>query len=174
MYITEKYWGNYIGDTDDSLNLTAYLSGKQKEEISLAEIFSDFGLNKLKDDFRQTDFPLAYTDPEGWEIPINYAIDLITDLAALLLECKVNGGIDLCELSGEDPEETAFLKLRITAASKEHDLIDRTLADFAADPLAFDLNEMCPEEDIKEMAALCEELRKELYCGQHDHEQPSY
>lgn len=81
---------------------------------------------------------------------------------------------NLCELSGEDPEETAFLKLRITAASKEHDLTDRTLADFAADPLAFDLNEMCPEEDIKEMAVLCEELRKELYCGQHDHEQPSY
>ena len=25
MYIENKYWNNYIGDTDDSLNLIAFL-----------------------------------------------------------------------------------------------------------------------------------------------------
>ncbi|MCM1236974.1 MAG: imm68 putative immunity domain-containing protein [Ruminococcus flavefaciens] len=39
MYI-EKYWGNYIGGTDDSLTLLEYLSGKQKNEIALSEIFA--------------------------------------------------------------------------------------------------------------------------------------
>lgn len=47
MYIAEKYWNNYIGDTDDSLTLVEYLAGKQKEQIPLNEIFSDFGLDKL-------------------------------------------------------------------------------------------------------------------------------
>lgn len=38
MFI-EKYWGNYIGGTDDSLTLLDYLIDKQKDEISLSEIF---------------------------------------------------------------------------------------------------------------------------------------
>ena len=36
MYIN-KYWGNYIGDTDDSLNLVAFLEDQKKEEIALRE-----------------------------------------------------------------------------------------------------------------------------------------
>ena len=51
MYIEGKYWNHYIGDTDDSLTLAAYLTDKGKREISLAEIFSDIGLDKLKGDF---------------------------------------------------------------------------------------------------------------------------
>ncbi len=163
MYISEKYWENYIGDTDDSLTLVEHLAGKQKEDIPLSEIFSDFGLDQLHGDFRNPDVPLVYTDSEGWETPIYYAIDLITDLAALLLECRVSGSIDLCELSGRDPEEIAVPQIRITATPEEHALMNQALKDFASDPLSYDLSDMCPEEDMKEMAALCEELRQELY-----------
>ena len=46
MYI-EKFWGNYIGGSDDSLNLLEYLADKDKAEISLAEIFADLGLDSL-------------------------------------------------------------------------------------------------------------------------------
>ena len=45
MYI-EKYWGNYIGGTDDSLTLLEYLADKQKAEIPLSEIFEDTGLTQ--------------------------------------------------------------------------------------------------------------------------------
>ena len=47
MYIN-KYWGNYIGDTDDSLNLVAFLEDQKKEEIPLREIFAKIGLDKQK------------------------------------------------------------------------------------------------------------------------------
>lgn len=47
MYI-EKYWGNYIGGTDDSLTLLEYLADKQKAEIPLSEIFEDTGLKKTQ------------------------------------------------------------------------------------------------------------------------------
>lgn len=161
MYITDKYWENYIGDTDDSLTLVEYLAQKHKEEIPLGEIFSDFGLDKLNGDLREPDIPLAFTDSKGWEISIGYAIDLITDLAALLLECKVSGGIDMHEL--DDEETSAPVIIRITATPEEHALINKTLIDFAATPLAYDLSEMVPEEDMMEMAAICEKLRKELY-----------
>ena len=61
MYIKDKYWNNYIGDTDDSLTLVEHLAGKQREEIPLGEIFSDFELDKLQGNFRQSKIPLDYT-----------------------------------------------------------------------------------------------------------------
>lgn len=164
MYI-EKYWGDYIGGTDDSLTLAEYLQEKQKEEISLAEIFSDTGLDKLHGNFREHEEPLVFQNSEGWEMEFYFAIDLITDLAALLLECKVNGSVHLCDLEGEDEgdlDDTA-VHICITATPEEHNLMNRTLKDFVAEPLAYDLSEMVPEEEMLEMAAVCEELRKELY-----------
>lgn len=99
MYIADKYWNHYIGDTDDSLTL---------------------------------------------------------------LECKVNGSVNLHELAGYDLQAQAP-NLRITAAPEEHKLIDEVLRDFASNPLEYDLSEMCEEEDMLEMAEVCEALRSELY-----------
>ena len=43
--------------------------------------------------------------------------------------------------------------------------MDRTLQDFATQPLRYDpyLSELVPEEDMRALAALCAELREELY-----------
>lgn len=157
MYI-EKYWNNYIGSTDDSLTLLEYLAGKQKEEIPLGEVISDIGLDKLQS-FKNTDCPLSALI-DGFEAEIHYAIDLLTDLAALMLECKVNGSVDLSELSGDEGSDCV---IRITATPEERALINKALMDFAAEPLSYDLCEMVPDEDMLEMAEICEELRKELY-----------
>lgn len=160
MYI-KKYWGNYIGDTDDSLTFVAYLAEKQKKEISLNEIFSDFGLDKLQGDFRKPDISLVFVDSQGWEKDISFAIDLITDIAALLLECKVNGYINLLEL--DEDIEADVPDVCITATPEEHKQIDKVFTDFIAAPLEYDLSEMMPKEDIIEMTIVCKELRKELY-----------
>ncbi len=161
MYI-KKYWENYIGDTDDSLTLVAYLAEKQKEEISLKEIFSDFGVDKLQGNFRKPDIPLVFVDSQGWEKDISFAIDLITDIAALLLECKVNGHVNLLELDeGIEIDTPAYVC--ITATPEEHKQINKVLTDFITAPLEYDLSEMMSEENITEMTAICEELRKELY-----------
>ena len=168
MYIADKYWNNYIGDSDDSLTLVEYLADKQKKEISLGEIFSDIGLDGLNGDFRQNDEPLTAvltnmeSDYDEPEVEFYYAIDIIMDLAALLLECKVNGSVNLCELSGEELD-TPTPDIHITATSEEHELINKALMDFVSEPLAYDLSEMCPEEDMLEMAEICGELRNELY-----------
>lgn len=169
MYIAEKYWGSFIGGSDDSLTLVEYLAGKQKGEVPLGEIFSDFGLDELHGEFQQPENPLIYEDSEGWEVPIYFAISLITDLAALLLECKVNGSVDLNRLffgeGEEDSLDTSVPVVTITATPEEHGQVNRALMDFAKDPFAYDLSEMETEEGMLEMAALCEELRKELYGG---------
>ena len=157
MYI-EKYWGNYIGGTDDSLTLVEYLENKRKTEISLSEIFADTGLDKLNGDFRRTEPELEYVDSEGREYPFYYAIDLVTDLAALMLECKVNGGVSLAQLSGNGEGSVVC----ILSTLEEKAVIHEALADFAENPLAYDLSEMVPDEDMREMARECEKLRGEL------------
>ena len=157
MYI-EKYWGKYIGGTDDSLTLLDYLSGKRKAEIPLSEIFADTGLDKQNWDFRRTVQWLEYTDQNGMPHEFYYAIDVVTDLAALMLECFVNGSVSLGELLDNDNAAA----VRITFTEKEKNAMGQALADFAQNPLAYDLHEMVPDEDMQEMAQDCENLRKEL------------
>ena len=60
MYI-DRYWKNYIGGTDDSLNLIAFLEDQHKEEIPLHEIFYKIGLDKQNWDFHQTVEYLEFT-----------------------------------------------------------------------------------------------------------------
>ena len=157
MYI-EKYWGNYIGGTDDSLNLLEYFTDKQKSELSLSEIFADIGLDKLDWDFHETDVELVYKSRDSFEYEFHYAIDVVTDLAAMMLECMLNGSISLRELLDDESE----LTVRITFTEEEKAAMNKALTDFVTDPMAYDLHEMVPDDTMLEMAMDCENLRKEL------------
>ena len=92
MYITGKYWNNYIGDSDDSLTLLEYLANKQEETITLEEVFSDLGLEALDGDFRHPEEPIttSINIPEaGIEdlyVDFYFAINIILDLAAMRME----------------------------------------------------------------------------------------
>ena len=159
MYI-DKYWGNYIGGSDDSLNLVAFLEDQKKEEISLSDIFSGIGLDRQNWDFRQTVEYLEFTHSDGVEMDFHFAIDVITDLAAILLECSVSGSVNLNDL---DEYHTPSRRIRVTAAAEEHDAMDKALADFVHAPLEYDISEMMGEDEITEMAYQVEMLRRELY-----------
>ena len=157
MYI-EKYWCNYLGGTDDSLTLVDYFYDKGRAELSLSEIFSDTGLDKLNWDFH-TSPDLEYTNSKGGYYEFHYAIDLVTDLAALILESKKSGGFNLKDLYDG---ESRNLFVKITTTPEEDQAINRALAEFFAAPLVYDLHEMVDEESMQEMAEDCESVRKEL------------
>ena len=159
MYI-KKYWGNFIGGSDDSLNLVAFLEDLKKEEIPLSEIFAKIGLDKQNWDFRQTVEYLEFTHSNGVEMDFHFAIDVVTDLAAILLECSVSGSVNLHDL---DEYNTPSRRIRITATPEEHDAMNKALADFVQDPLSYDISEMMGEDEITDMAYQVEMLRKELY-----------
>ena len=148
MYI-KKYWGNFIGGSDDSLNLVAFLEDQKKKEISLSEIFAKIGLDKQNWDFHQTVEYLEFTHSNGVEMDFHFAIDVVTDLAAILLECSVSGSVSLQDL---DEYNTPARRIRITATPGEHDAMNKALADFAHNPLEYDLSEMMDEGEIQEMA----------------------
>ncbi len=159
MYI-KKYWGNYIGGTDDSLNLIEFLKDQNQDEISLSEIFAKIGLDKQNWDFHQTVEYLVFTCSDGLEMDFHFAIDLVTDLAAILLECSVSGAVDLHDL---DEYITPSRLIRVTATPEEHAAMNSALSDFVREPLSYDLHELVPEEDMFAMAEDCENLRQELY-----------
>ena len=159
MYI-KKYWGNFIGGSDDSLNLVAFLEDQKQEEIPLSEIFAKIGLDKQNWDFRQTVEYLEFTHSDGVEMDFHFAIDVVTDLAAILLECSVSGSVNLQDL---DEYNTPARRIRITATPEEHDAMNKSLADFVHAPLEYDISEMMGEDEITDMAYQVEMLRKELY-----------
>ena len=159
MYI-KKYWGNFIGGSDDSLNLVAFLEDQKKEEIPLSEIFAKIGLDKQNWDFRQTEEYLEFTHSNGVEMDFHFAIDVVTNLAAILLECSVSGSVNLHDL---DEYNTPARRIRITATPEEHDAMNKALEDFVQDPLSYDISEMMGEDEITDMAYQVEMLRKELY-----------
>ncbi len=152
MYI-EKYWGDYIGGSDDSMTLMEYFAIKPTE-ITMGEIFSDIGLDGAED----LKSASLTAEIDGLEVEIQFAVSVIADLAALLLECKVNGSVDLNELWEELEGE-----LTLTATAEENDIIDSALKEFAEAPTEYDISEMMDEDELAEMAELIAELRQELY-----------
>ena len=158
MYIA-KYWGDFIGGSDDSLSLVEFLDGLNKEEITFKEIFTGIGLDRQNMDFRQTVDNLKFTNSIRLEIYFNYAIDIVTDLAAILLECKNNGNVNIGELYGNKDEQNRCI--RVVATEEEYTAIKVALEDFVKDPKSYDLYEMIGD-DIIEMAEIVKELRQEL------------
>ena len=158
MYIS-KYWGEFIGGSDDSLSLIEFLEGLNKEEITLKEIFIGIGLDRQNMDFRQTVDNLKFTNSIRLEIYFNYAIDIVTDLAAILLECKNNDHVNIGELYGNKDEQNRCI--RVVETEEEYTAIKVALEDFVKDPKSYDLYEMIGD-DIIEMAEIVKELRQEL------------
>ena len=158
MYIT-KYWGDFIGGSDDSLSLIEFLEGLNKEEITLKEICTGIGLDRQNMDFRQTVENLGFTNSIGLEIEFYFAIDIVTDLAAILLECRITGHLNLRELYNN--EDTQNRCIQVIATEEEYTAIKDALEDFVKNPKSYDLYEMIGD-DIIEMAEIVKELRKEL------------
>ena len=158
MYIS-KYWGEFIGGSDDSLSLIEFLEDLNKEEITLKEIFTGIGLDRQNMDFRQTVDNLGFTNSIGLEIEFYFAIDIVTDLAAILLGCRITGHLNLRELYNN--EDTQNRCIQVIATEKEYTAIKDALEDFVKNPKSYDLYEMIGD-DIIEMAEIVKELRQEL------------
>ena len=59
----------------------------------------------------------------GIYLDFTFAIDILTDLAAILLECKVNGSVDLHDL---EPYDTDSRKINIIATPDDYELLNKS------------------------------------------------
>ena len=160
IYIMDKYWDSYIGGSDDSMTLMDYLADKKNKNISLTEIFTELGFNQDDFDFRNPGKDITVTLKNGVNLEFHYAIQVICDLTAILLECKKNKSVNLQELSGGTLEKDKVV-IRLSSSEKEEKIIHDVLTDFCKNPMEYNLSEMCSKDDMKEMASLCEKLKNE-------------
>ena len=74
----------------------------------------------------------------------------------------IGGSDDSLNLQNLDEYNTPARRIRITATPEEHNALNKILADFARNPLEYDLSEMMGEDEITDMAQDVEALRKGL------------
>lgn len=157
MYI-EKYWENSVGGSDDTMTFMDYLEYKQKSELTISEILEETGLSELKGNYRQTDVPLQVEIEEGLEAEMHYAIDIVAVLAALILECKVNGYVNLQDLDSTKDE----FHIKLLATEDELNLFTEALKDYVDNSEEYDIVEMMTEDELHDVLAGCDSLRREL------------
>ncbi len=157
MYI-EKWWGNYMGGSDDSLTLLDYLEEKGKDTYTLSEILSDFNIHFTDvETFRGTP-RVYYVDSMRVECDIIYVISIMQDLSLFVLESYKIGEVSLSALKGYGNGKS----FKVTCDINELKLLVSVLTDFANNPLRYELSDMVPDEDMLEIADECREIVEEL------------
>lgn len=156
MYI-DKYWEQSVGGSDDAYTFMDYLEQKNKSELSVSEIFGELGLDAMDGDFRHSEEPMTF-EMDGIEAEIYYAIEVVTVIAALILECQKSGQVNLCEL--DDCRED--MELTITYTDDELDMIKAALKDYVENAKEYDIAEMMDEDELAEIIEGIDMLRNEL------------
>lgn len=157
MYIS-KWWYDFIGGTDDSLTLLAYIKSTEKIDYNFGELLKDFHINSSVIEFYRGSPNVFYISDDGVEHNIYYAINLIQDLSVIVLESYKNGNVKLSDLTNEDDEKV----FKIFCSKADLNLIINILIDFAKSPLSYKVAEMIDENDMLEIASQCAEIAEEL------------
>jgi hypothetical protein len=161
MYI-DKWWGRFIGGTDDALLLGDYLEARVDVPVSLREILESLhlweplagGLTGDADPYfiANTERPEPYFEPH-----FDLVADVVTDLAAIVLECMKNGGVELGDLFGSKAG-----RVEITVVPDSFRRLLDGLDAFIAAPAAFGINDFLSEKELAEFVTDCREIRDEL------------
>lgn len=160
MYI-DKWWGEYLGESEDSYTLIDYFNEGEEKDYPLSKVFRDFHLEEQieKGDFRTT-ADIRYMSMDGVHYSeIDIVIGLVADLSAILLECLHNGEVSLKDLNNGIGREK---KIRLLPTPEEFDCLLEVLDDFAISYMDYELAEFCGEETMREIAGQCSEIAEEL------------
>ncbi|MEK5487374.1 imm68 putative immunity domain-containing protein [Lysinibacillus sp. FSL M8-0355] len=165
MYI-ERWWGEYIGGTDDTCTLIDYLANREFKmeipaEINVKNMLQDFQLKNAWEikDLRQTK-DIYFISDNGYRQDIGCAINLLMDVSAIIVECQKNGKVCLPDLGGGIMDKNAVISLKVE--KEELALLRGILEDFIHHSYSYDLEEFCPEDDMREIAKQCKEINTEL------------
>ncbi|MDR0441372.1 MAG: hypothetical protein LBI59_10420 [Candidatus Accumulibacter sp.] len=162
MYI-DKWWGRFIGGTDDALLLADYLGDKAGAPVSLKEILDDLHLRAplaggLKGD--ADPYFIAGTQ-RSLEPHFDLVEDVVTDLAAIVLECVKNGGVELGDLF-KSRQGQGRVEITVSGCPEALQLLVNGLEAFIADPAGFVISEFLNEKELAEFVADCREICGEL------------
>lgn len=154
MYI-DKWWGNYIGGSDDSLLLLDYFGTRNISHFELNIILEDTGLASLLKNGGMENGDLSFKVNEGYIPHFNMAVDVLTDLSAIVLECLQSGKVAITDL---DSSSKYPQTITIDCQKEDIKLLIDGLEKFIGNPEIFQLADMMDEESLKELVSDCREV----------------
>lgn len=161
MYIS-KWWGDLIGGSDDSLALLDYLEQLDLTDVTLDQILKDLGFDVLLSEGDLKNGGHIGFDRRSasgmFRVELDIACGALIDLAAIVLECRKSGYVDLHDLD----ENRKPCKLYIEASEEKRNLLRDELNKFSCNPLSYDLAELVPAEDMRELADKAKMIADEL------------
>lgn len=162
IYIN-KWWGNYIGGSDDALLLLDYFGTNKKQEISLNEILEDIKLNNLLklNSFEEGDL---FFEIENNYVPhFDMATNVLIDLSTILLESLKNGNVTINNLDEYSKYDKTF---SIHTTKEDIKNLKNSLDYFIVNANSFEIAEFMAEKDFNDFISDCKEVSNELsvYC----------
>ncbi|SFE24354.1 Immunity protein 68 [Paenibacillus algorifonticola] len=161
MYIS-KWWGDLIGGSDDSLALIDYLEQLDLTDVTLIQILKDLGFDILlsEGDLKNGgNIGFDMRSANGmFRVELDIACGALIDLSAIVLESLKSGYVDLHDLD----EARQPRKLYIDASEEKRNLLRDELNKFSRNPLSYDLAELVPADDMRELAEKAKMIADEL------------
>ncbi|MCC8433436.1 hypothetical protein HP567_002200 [Brevibacillus sp. M2.1A] len=130
--------------------------------VTLNQILKDLGLDVLL-----SEGDLKNGGSIGFDIKnangtfraeIDIACSALIDLSAIVLESQKSGYVDLHDLD----EDRQPRKLYIDASEEKRNLLRDELYKFSRDPLAYELAELVPADEMRELAEKAKMIADEL------------
>ncbi|UKS29587.1 imm68 putative immunity domain-containing protein [Paenibacillus sp. HWE-109] len=161
MYISQ-WWGDLIGGSDDSLALIDYLEQLDSKNVTLNQILKDLGFDILLSEGDLRNGGNIGFDRKSatamFRVELDIACGVLIDLSAIVLESLKSGYVDLHDLD----EARQPCKLYIDASEENRNLLRDELNKFSRNPLSYDLAELVPTDDMRELAEKAKMIADEL------------
>lgn len=161
----KKMWGkkynkdNYIGGTEDTLLLIDYFGKQTESKLLLHKILSDIHLDTLLEKGFVGNGDVHFVETEPHNTYFDFAINVVIDLSAILLENLKNSLIDMNLLDGDRKYSNRFT---ISASQKDVKLLISALDKFIVAPQNYELTEPLSEKSLQKLIEDCKEISNSL------------
>lgn len=164
LYI-KKLWGkqsnkdNYIGGTEDSLLLIDYFGKQTESKLQLFKILSDIHLDILLEKEFAGNGDVYFKETGLYNTHFDFAINVVIDLSAILLENLKNSLVNMELLDGDRKYSNKFT---IAALPEDVQLLLKALDRFIAAPQNYELAGTMNEKNLQKLIEQCQEINNGL------------
>lgn len=144
--------GNYIGGTEDTLLLIDYFGKQTESKLLLRKVLSDIHLDVLLEKGFVGNGDVYFAETEPHNTYFDFAINVVIDLSAILLENLKSSVVDMNLL---DEDKKYSNKFTISTSKEDVKLLKKTLDKFIVAPQDYELAEPLSEKDWQKLIADC-------------------
>jgi len=158
MYIS-KWWGNYVGGSDDSLLLLDYFSSRIDSQLLLRQIMEELHLYDILKGNGLSDGDDYFEMRQDYIPHFDMAVDVLIDLSAILLESLHNESFSIQDLDKSSKDNRVY---SIKADKEDIQLLIVNLEHFIQNAELYEISELMDEESLSELINDCAEIKDEL------------